>query len=70
MLAIFRDPWLEDRETRQREQRAKLLGEIGILGAGFTALFLVLSQTPLHTIGIGGLILMAAAAAGAGLGFL
>ena len=44
MLGIFRDPWLEDREIRQREQRAKLLGGIGLIGALFTGAFLICSQ--------------------------
>jgi len=72
MLGIFRDPWREERETRQRERRARLLGEIGLTGAIFTGVFLILSQTSgaWASIGVGGLILMAAAAAGAGLGFL
>jgi hypothetical protein len=72
MLGIFRDPWLEDRETRQREQRAKLLGGIGLIGALFTGAFLICSQWGgvAAAIGVGGLILMAAASAGAGLGFL
>lgn len=72
MLGIFRDPWLEDRETRQREQRAKLLGGIGLIGALFTGAFLICSQLgeTMAAVGVGGLILMASASAGAGLGFL
>jgi len=73
MRELFHDLSVYSRETRQREQRAQIRAMIRLLGAAFTGLFLVLSQLTgqvLASIGVGGLILMAAAAAGAGLGFL
>jgi len=71
MLGIFRDPWLEDCETRQREQCQVARGNRAY-GALFTGAFFICSQLggAVAAFGAGGLILMASASAGARLGFL
>ncbi|CAD7045654.1 hypothetical protein REJC140_03990 [Pseudorhizobium endolithicum] len=72
MLGMLRGRWLADRETRQRDQHAVLLALIGMIGAVVTGVCLVLSQFRgvAGAVGLGGLILFAASAAGASLGFL
>lgn len=72
MFRIFMRRWITDRQTRRRDQYAALLAIVGLLCALLTLTFMILSQFPgrFGAVGLGGVILFAAAAAGGGLGFL
>lgn len=72
MLRVFMRRWVTDRETRRRDQYAALLAMVGLICAGLTLAFLLLSQAPgmAGAMGLGGVILFASAAAGGALGFL